>query len=212
MQQIYIQDNTHQTLLFDLSTSQSSVEYIIGKDAQLTVVIIATGTDNAEGKIIAKLAAPGASANIYGLLRRSDNQEVALHTVQHHAAPNTSSNLLVRAVLADTAQLIYDGAIRVDPVAQRTDAYQRNENLLLSPETKTTSRPALEILANDVRCTHGATIGTIDSDQLFYLACRGITGHIARQLIADGFLESVLQKISDVEVVGKVRKHIWQTT
>ncbi len=210
MKQFFIEENTNQTKLFDISGSDAAIEYLVGKDAQLTVVITASSSENAEGKIVVKLADSGAHANIYGLLLNTGSQTIALHTIQHHSAPNTGSNLLVRCVLKDTAQITYDGAIRVDPIAQRTDAYQRNENLLLSNETKTVSRPALEILANDVRCTHGATIGTLDPDQLFYLASRGVGEQMAKQLIIDGFFESVLQKIPDTQIAEVVRKRIWQ--
>lgn len=210
MKQIDISQGTSRVEVYDLSSPENEIEYIVTADAQLTVVVTAYGDENAEGKAIVRLAEPGASASILGLLVNTGQQAVSLHTVQLHAAPRTTSNLLVRSVLKDDAVFTYDGAIRVEPKAQRTDAYQRNENLLLSDTAKAISRPSLEILANDVRCTHGATMGTLDPDQLFYLASRGVAGEMAKQLIVDGFFESALQQIPDKVVAERVKQSLWR--
>ena len=108
----------------------------------------------------------------------------------------------------DHAACLYDGGIRVEKEAQKTDAYQRNENLLLSEGAHAQSKPSLEILANDVRCTHGATVGKIPEDQLWYLATRGIGKKRGQGLIVSGFLGSALVSIDDTSVVESIKERI----
>ena len=110
-------------------------------------------------------------------------------------APNTKSDLLYKNTLSDTARTIFSGLIVVDPDAQKTDAYQSNRNLMLSDEAEANSLPGLEIQANDVRCTHGATSARIDREQEFYLESRGIGAVQAQELLVFGFFEEVLGKI-----------------
>ena len=123
-------------------------------------------------------------------------QEFDQRTLQIHQAPNTSSNLLYKNALLDQAKTIFSGLIVVDPDAQQTDAYQSNRNLMLSDEAEANSLPGLEIQANDVRCTHGATSARIDREQEFYLESRGITPALAQELLVFGFFEEVLGKIA----------------
>ena len=124
-------------------------------------------------------------------------QEFDQRTLQTHAAPNTSSNLLYKNVLLDTARTIFSGLIVVDPDAQKTDAYQSNRNLMLSDTAEANSLPGLEIQANDVRCTHGATTSRIEPEQEFYLESRGIPPKKAAELLVIGFFEEVLNKLED---------------
>jgi Fe-S cluster assembly protein SufD len=124
-------------------------------------------------------------------------QEFDQRTLQSHQSPNTSSNLLYKNALFDQARTIFSGLIVVDPGAQKTDAYQSNRNLLCSSEAEANSLPGLEIQANDVRCTHGATTGKIDDEQMFYLAARGIAKPVAQELLVFGFFEEVLNKLEN---------------
>ena len=156
------------------------------------------------------LAGRGASATIIGLITGSKHGKIRMHTLQHHKAPDTTSNLLVKSVLSDASEIFYDGSILVDLCAQKTDAYQRNENLLLDEHTHATSSPALEILANDVRCTHGAVVKTLDENELWYLATRGIDRDMGRDMIATGFLESALDRIPDAGERALVEQKIAQ--
>ena len=133
-----------------------------------------------------------------------------MHTLQHHKAPDTTSNLLVKSVLSGSSEIFYEGSILVDLCAQKTDAYQRNENLLLDEHTHATSSPALEILANDVRCTHGAVVKTLDENELWYLATRGIDRKTGRDMIASGFLASALDRIPNVDERALVEQKIAQ--
>jgi Fe-S cluster assembly scaffold protein SufB len=193
--------------------------YIIEENVTATVLILLA---SGQCSITVRLVGPGANARIIGVGILAGTDQTVLHTLQHHEAPQTSSNLLVKAVLSGSASLIYDGAIRVDKKAQKTDAYQRNENLLLSGQAHAESKPSLEILANDVRCTHGATIGTVDSNQLFYLKTRGINEFAGKRLLVQGFLEAPLITLSDTiqtnwitpdskrAIIG-VKEKLWQT-
>lgn len=208
MKQVAITQGTEKIILDDPDKTGEEVAYDVATDAHLTVILLAVGT----GEIIRhiRLTGRGASADILGFIIGSGDKRVTLHTLQHHESPEATSNLLVKCVLKDNAEFTFDGAIRVEKDAQKTDAYQRNENLLLSSSAHARSKPTLEILANDVRCTHGATLGTIDKDQLYYLNSRGIGGDLAKQLIIDGFFESALSKISDTGVIESIRKRLWQ--
>ena len=121
-----------------------------------------------------KLAGPGSEARVTGGYAGGPGQHLDYDTTQEHAAPNTNSDLAFRGVLAAGATAVWRGMIKVDPGAQQTDAFQESRNLLLSTEAHADAIPGLEILADDVRCTHAAAIAQIDRDQLFYLTSRGL--------------------------------------
>jgi Fe-S cluster assembly protein SufD len=134
----------------------------------------------------------------------SRGQHLDYDTTQEHAAPNTNSDLAFRGVLAAGSTAVWRGMIRVDPGAQGTDAFQESRNLLLSTEAHADAIPGLEILADDVRCTHAAAIAQIDRDQLFYLTSRGLGQGEAKSLIIEGFLESLVERLAE----GPVRDEI----
>ena len=121
-------------------------------------------------------------------------QHLDYDTTQEHAAPNTTSDLAFRGVLAAGATAVWRGMIRVDPGAQQTDAFQESRNLLLSTEAHADAIPGLEIEADDVRCTHAAAVAQIDREQLFYLTSRGLGEAEAKRLIIEGFLESLVER------------------
>jgi len=137
-------------------------------------------------------------------------QHFDLHTLQKHLVDHTTSDLLIKGCLKDRARSIYQGLIQVAEGAQRTDAYQANRNLLLSDTARADSIPGLEILANDVRCTHGATIGTVDEEQMFYLMTRGLPRNQAQRLIVEGFFTPVLDRIPLESVRDQLRQVIQQ--
>jgi Fe-S cluster assembly protein SufD len=136
------------------------------------------------------------------------DQEFDQRTLQSHQAPHTGSNLLYKNALLDRARTIFSGLIIVDPEAQKTDAYQSNRNLLLSDDAETNSLPGLQIQANDVRCTHGATSGHVDAEQMFYLESRGIAPAAARELLVFGFFEEVLAKLEHEALRSALRSLI----
>ena len=131
-------------------------------------------------------------------------QEFDARTLQDHASPHTKSDLLFKNALSGRSRNTFGGLIRVEPHAHFTDAYQKVRNLLLSDDAEANSMPGLEILADNVKCSHGATSGQIDEDELFYLLARGIPAPIARQLLVGGFLNEVLERLPDPVLVAKL--------
>jgi Fe-S cluster assembly protein SufD len=125
----------------------------------------------------------------------SGHQFFDFHTLQQHQVGNTTSDLLFKGALRDEARSVYAGLIRIEPNATRSNAYQANRNLLLSKTAKASSIPMLEILNNDVRCTHGATVAPVDPEHLFYLQSRGIPAGTAERMIVHGFFGEVLDRI-----------------
>ena len=154
------------------------------------------------------LAGPGANVYVHGFMFGDQRQHFHLHTLQRHVADHCTSDLLIKGCLKDQARSVYQGLIQVSEGAQRTDAYQANRNLLLSSTARADSIPGLEILANDVRCTHGATIGQVDEEQLFYLMARGMPRSQAQRLIVEGFFAPVLDRIPLEAVREQLREAI----
>ncbi|MFC1626782.1 SufD family Fe-S cluster assembly protein [Patescibacteria group bacterium] len=151
----------------------------------------------------------GSHANIIGIVLGDKKDNISLHTIQHHRKKDTTSRLLIKSVLKDESKFSFQGDIKVDKNAQKIDAYQRNENLLLSKDAHVQSKPALEILADDVRCTHGATIFSIHSEQMLYLQSRGITKEVAQKLIIEGFTKSAFDQIADEKIKNKIFKTLY---
>ncbi len=167
----------------------------VGRDAQENNLNIALGAKQAKANVDAVLVGPGASCEMLGLFFPDRDQHYDHHTLQDHAAPNCFSDLLYKGVLRDTSRSVFSGLINVHPGAQKTDAYQTNRNLLLSDSARADSIPNLEIQANDVRCSHGASVGPIDTEQLFYLMARGLSRTEAERMIVDGFFEPLVNRI-----------------
>jgi Fe-S cluster assembly protein SufD len=165
------------------------------RDATVRLVTVGLGGRFAKNRIEATLAGPGASAELKALFFGSGQQFFDYHTLQEHRVGNTTSDLLFKGALRDEARSVYAGLIRIDPGASRSDAYQANRNLLLSKQAKAHSIPMLEILNNDVRCTHGATVAPVDPDHLFYLESRGIPASTAERMIVHGFFGEVLDRM-----------------
>ena len=167
----------------------------VERDAELDWV--AGGFGSKKGKIWIQndLAGPGATSRVTGAYFADGEQHLDYDTFQEHAAPHTESDFAFKGALRDHATAVWRGMIRVEPDAQKTNAYQENRNLLLSPTAHADSIPGLEILANDVRCTHGATLGQVDREQLFYLMARGLPRGEAERLIVRGFFQDVLDRI-----------------
>ena len=151
-----------------------------------------------------QLVGAGARVYVHGFMFGDQRQHFDLHTLQRHLAEQTTSDLYIKSVLKDRARSVYQGTIQVAPGAQRTDAYQANRNLLLSDTARADSIPGLEILANDVRCTHGATVGTVDDEQMYYLMTRGLPRKDAQRLVVEGFFAPVLDRIP----LGSVREQL----
>jgi Fe-S cluster assembly protein SufD len=167
----------------------------VERDAELDWVAGGFGSRRGKVRIQNDLAGPGATSRVTGAYFADGTQHLDYDTFQEHIAPNTTSDFAFKGALRDQASVVWRGMIRVEKDAQKTNAYQENRNLLLSEEAHADSIPGLEILANDVRCTHGATLSQVDRDQLFYAMARGLTRQDAERLIVRGFFQDVLDRI-----------------
>ena len=156
------------------------------------------------------LTSEGARSDLLAVSVANGNQEFDARTLQDHVSPHTTSDLLYKNALNDRARNIFGGLIRVEPHAHFTDAYQKVRNLLLSDDAEANSMPGLEILADNVRCTHGATSGQVDEEELFYLRSRGITPAVAKQLIVAGFLNEVIERLGQPAIADHLRTLIEQ--
>jgi Fe-S cluster assembly protein SufD len=192
------QDISERAWIF--SSQRAQVE----RDARLDWTALGFGSARGKVRMETNLAGPGSEARVTGGYAGGPGQHLDYDTTQEHSAPNTFSDLAFRGVLAAGATAVWRGMIRVDPGAQGTDAFQESRNLLLSPDAHADAIPGLEIEADDVRCTHAAAIAQIDRDQLFYLTSRGLDPGAAKQLIIEGFLESLVERLAE----GPVRDEV----
>jgi len=167
----------------------------VERDANLDWIFGAVGSHLTKNFSDLDLVGIGATGRMSGFYFTDSTQHLDHDTQQNHLAANTTSDLLFKGVLKDRSRSVWQGMIYVAPGAQKTDGYQANRNLVLSPKARADSIPGLEILADDVRCTHGATVGKIDQDQVFYLRSRGIPQKEAERVIVEGFFDPIMQRI-----------------
>lgn len=166
------------------------------RDAHLRMVNVGLGGRLARLRMEAMLEGQGASAELRGLFFGTEQQAFDFRTLQDHLAPNTTSDLLYKGALRDTARSVYVGVVRVEKNARGTSANQANRNLLLSEKARATSEPILEIENNDIlRCSHGATVGPVDPEHMFYLESRGIPHQVAQRMLVEGFLAEITDRI-----------------
>ena len=167
----------------------------VERDGELDWVAGGFGSKKGKVRIQNDLNGPGATSRVTGAYFADGEQHLDYDTFQEHIAPNCESDFAFKGALRDSATAVWRVMIRVEPNAQKTNAYQECRNLMLSPAAHAVPIPGLEILANDVRCTHGATVGRVDREQLFYLMSRGLTRQEAERLIVRGFFQDVLDRI-----------------
>ena len=187
----YVQVQRWNRHVWNLATHRA----MVGRDAQLCWVTATFGSRVSKINQAVVLEGAGCNAQMLGLAFTDARQHLDISTAQEHVSPHTFSDLLYRTVLKDRAQTAWGGNIYVYPSANHTDAYQKNDNLLLSERAHADTLPGLEIQAHEVRCTHGATAGKIDADQIFYLMSRGLPYTQAEKLIVDGFFQPVMERI-----------------
>jgi Fe-S cluster assembly protein SufD len=180
----------------------------VARDAELQWMQVMVGGRMTKANGYYNLDGQGARAFVNGFMFGDERQHFHLHTLQRHLQPHTTSDLLIKCCLKDRARSVYQGLIQVAEGAQRTDAYQANRNLLLSDLARADSIPGLEILANDVRCTHGATIGHVEPEHLYYLMTRGLPSVEAQRLIVEAFFEPVIERIPLETVRDRLRGEI----
>jgi Fe-S cluster assembly protein SufD len=169
----------------------------VARDGSLDWVVVGFGGGSGRVRTETLLAGEGAEAKVTGAYAPHGRQHIDFDTTQEHGAPNTTSDLAFRGLLANRSEAVWRGMIKVDPGAQRTDAFQECRNLLLSKRAHADAIPGLEILANDVRCTHAAAIAQIDRDQLFYLRARGLPEPVATRLVIEGFMQELVERFEE---------------
>ncbi len=183
-----------QSLSFQLNTVEARA------DSRVKNLVLQLGSQRMRHENHSRITGRGAHVDMFSLSIANEQQELDQRTLQDHCAPGSISDLLYKNALSDKARTIFSGLIKVEKEAQQTDAYQTNRNLLLSDDADAVSMPGLEILANDVKCSHGATSGQVDDSELFYMLSRGLPPLVARQLLVTGFLDELLQKIEQPEL------------
>ena len=181
---------------------------LAGRDATVDTLNVGLGASVSRVDVHARLLGTGARSEMLGLYFGDDQQHFDFNTSQDHVSPNTSSDLLYKGALDGESHAVFRGVIRVRPEAQRTDAYQTNRNILLASKARADSVPTLEIEADDVKCSHGASVGELDPEARFYLMSRGLDRVQAERLVVLGFLGEVLSRLPLGGVVDKVTRVI----
>ena len=197
-----VQDWSLETQSYHLNTANAE------RDAVIKSININIGSAYMRHEHHTQMLGSGSKVDTYSLSVTTGDQEFDQRSLQTHSAPYTVSDLLFKNTLLDQSRTIFSGLIRVNENAQRTDAYQTNRNLLLSDTAEANSLPGLEILADDVKCSHGATTGRLDQNQLFYMLSRGIPKRIAQQLMVFGFFEEIIDKFDNQELANNIRSII----
>ena len=167
----------------------------VGRDGNLDWIFGAVGSHLTKNFSELDLIGEGSSGRMSGFYIAGGTQHFDHDTQQNHRAPNTTSDLLFKGALTERSRSVWQGMIYVAPGAQKTDGYQANRNLILSRQARADSIPGLEILADDVRCTHGATVGQLEEEPIFYLMSRGLPRSEAERLVVDGFFAPIMQRI-----------------
>jgi Fe-S cluster assembly protein SufD len=180
----------------------------VDHDASAMSLNLNLGAKYSRFESLSRLVGEGGRSDLLAVSVADGTQEFDARTLQDHVSPHTASDLLYKNALDDRARCTFGGLIRVEPHAHFTDAYQKVRNLLLSDDSEANSMPGLEILADNVRCTHGATSGQVDKDELFYLRTRGITVNVAQRLIVTGFLNEVVQRLDQPAIAAHLHRLI----
>ena len=188
---IAVQDWSRETTAFHLNST------IVDRDATSTALIANFGGAYIRGENLSRLIGEGARSEMFSINPVEGTREIDQRTLQDHVAPHATSDLLYLNALDDKSRTIFAGLIKVQPGAAGTDAYQKVKNLILSDDADPNSMPGLEILNDEVRCSHGATNGPVSADELFYMAARGIPKDKARRLIVNGFFNNLLERLED---------------
>ena len=180
----------------------------LDRDAELRSTAVSFGASLSRTEVEAVLAGPGAYSEMLGVYFTDGTQHFDHRSLQDHVAPHGTSDLLYKGALRDASRTVYSGLIRVHPGAQKTDAFQTNRNVVLSDDAKADSIPNLEIEANDVRCSHAASVGPVDEDVLFYLQSRGIPRDEGERLVVTGFFQEVLDRVAVEDVRAGLERAI----
>ena len=195
---VCVQQWSRGTLAFQVNNT------VVGRNATAKSLNVNLGGRFARVESASRLVGEGGRSDMLSVTVAEGDQEFDHRTLQDHLAPGAASDRLYKNALDDRSRTIFAGMIRVEPNAQRTDAYQKVRNLLLTDEAEANSMPGLEILADDVRCTHGATSGQIEEEELFYMLARGIHRQTAQRLIVRGFLQEAIARLGNATLAGRL--------
>jgi len=197
-----VQNYNEETLGFQINSN------IAGRDSKVKAISVNLGCRRFRSETHGLIKGSGSRVEMLSLAVADRDQEIDQRTLQTHAAPHAYSDLLFKNALKDKARTIFSGLIKVDPGAQQTDAYQTNRNLLLDNSAEANSLPGLEVDANDVKCSHGATTAQIEDEEIFYMLARGIPREKAQELIVYGFFEEIIDRIDDRQLAERAREAI----
>lgn len=180
------------------------------KNAIMDMVTVSVGSAFVRNNYTVHLNGEFANAKLAGLFIGNENQHADSWVLINHNQPNCESDQVFKSIVNDSSTSVFAGKIFVDQIAQKTNAYQTNKNIVLTDEANAYSKPQLEIYADDVKCSHGSTTGHIDDDALFYLRARGISESSARKLLLFSFAESVVERIHNEEFHAEIQNIIYQ--
>lgn len=183
---------------------------ILEQDARSEQLHLSLGSKVSRGDISAEMRGKNSEAKMRLLYVADGSRHVDFHTLQDHEAPHCMSDMLCKGVVKDESRAVYYGYINVDEIAQKTDAYQTSRNLLLSPDGRADAIPNLQIKANDVKCSHGASIGNVNADEKFYLMTRGLTPKQAEILLVEGFVSEPLDSFGNKEITEQWKQTLLQ--
>lgn len=184
------------------------IRSVLARDATVNSLVVGLGGKVVKTNVESILAGPGATSEMLGLIFADGMQHVDFHTLQEHRAPHTLSDLLYKNAVKDRARSVFSGMIRVHYGAQKTNAFQANRNLILSEGAKADSIPNLEIMANDLRCTHGSATSRLNEEHLFYLMSRGLTRAEAVRMVVEGFFAELLDRVPLERLRGRLQQDI----
>lgn len=197
----------HYVLVADWGNKTNSVTRLhahLGQGASLKLIFVGLGGNQSKAFFTSDISGQDASSEYYGMIYGDRRQHIDVETLQKHHVSSASSNVLFNCAVNERAHSVFSGNIVVEQVAQKSDAYQKNRNLLLSRQAKASSMPKLEIVANDVRCTHGASFSSFDEHQIFYLQSRGMTEAEAKRLIITGFFKEIVDQIGHADTIERL--------
>ena len=197
MNGLYVKANETVRKVYVLPDASLPESIVVERDAKVEVVVLAMPGVSCDLKMDVRLAGEGAEANIFGAYVCGDQETVRIAVDMHHDLPHCNSRQLFKGISGGTSRVDFYGKIIVAQDAQRTEAYQENHNILLSDGAKVDTKPQLEIYADDVKCSHGATIGRLNEEEQFYMRSRGITLEDAKVLQMISFIAPVLENIPE---------------
>lgn len=211
--EVYVGDGARLDYLTMQDWSLSTTGFItqrttLGSDAHVNWVVVSLGGQYTRSTVDVLLQGKGGKADMLGLSIGEGTQAFDLHTYQDHLSPYTDSDQLYKTAMRHRSRLVYEGMINIRPGSYGSNGYQANRNLLLDETAKADSIPMLEISDNDVRCTHGSSVGPIEEEHVYYLMSRGIARPVAEQMIVEGFFEPVISRIAVEETKDTIRNAV----